>query len=164
MRKMVKFTIIFDIALLVAALVFLAIGDAHIQAYIVIGIMLASVAAYGIVSTYLQRKYREVTHVVRVEYGISQLMLAEQDGQRSQILYKFAQGDDFSKDATRALLDYFPTSLSDPMDRTYVESIDYLYNLPSDLDRMYAVRSCSAFAKIQKSREAIENETEVPDV
>lgn len=164
MRKMVKFTIIFDIALLVAALVFLAIGDAHIQAYILIGILLASVAAYGIVSTYLQTKYREVTHVVRVEYGISQLMLAEQDGQRAQILYKFAQGDDFSKDATRALLDYFPTSSSDPMDRAYIESIDYLYNLPSDLDRMYALRSCSAFAKIQKSREVIENETEVPDV
>lgn len=30
MRKMVKFTIIFDIALLVAALVFLAIGDTQI--------------------------------------------------------------------------------------------------------------------------------------
>lgn len=163
MRKMVKFTVIFDIALLVAALVFLAIGDAHIQAYILISIMLASVAAYGIVSTYLQTKYREVTHVVRVEYGISRLMLAEQDGQRSQILYKFAQGDDFSKDATRALLDYFPTSPSDPMDRAYVESIDYLYNLPSDLDRMYALRSCSAFAKIQKSREVIEGVKETAD-
>ena len=166
MRKMVKFTIIFDIALLVAALVFLAVGDTQIQAFILLGIMLASVIAYGIVSKYLQNKYREVTHVVRVEYGISQLMLAEQDGQRAQILYKFAEGDDFSRDATRALLDYFPTSPSesDPMDRAYVESIDYLYRLPSDLDRMYALRSCSAFAKIQKSREAIENETEVPDV
>lgn len=156
MRKMVKFTIIFDIALLVAALVFLAIGDTQIQTFILLGIMLASVIAYGIVSKYIQMKYREVTHVVRVEYGISQLMLAEQDGQRAQILYKFAEGDDFSKDATRALLDYFPTSPSDPMDRAYVESIDYLYNMQSDLDRMYALRSCSAFAKIQKSREVIE--------
>lgn len=164
MRKMVKFTIIFDIALLVAALVFLAVGDTQIQAFILLGIMLASVIAYGIVSKYLQVKYREAARMVRVECGISSLMLAEQDGQRAQILYKFAQGDDFSKDATRALLDYFPTSPSDPMDRAYVESIDYLYNLPSDLDRMYAVRSCSAFAKIQKSREAIEEVTEVPDV
>lgn len=164
MRKMVKFTIIFDIALLIAALVFLAVGDTQIQAFILLGIMLASVIAYGIVSKYIQIKYRKVAHVVRIECGISSLMLAEQDGQRSQILYKFAEGDDFSKDATRALLDYFPTSTSDPMDRAYVESIDYLYNLPSDLDRMYASRSCSAFAKIQKSREAIEEETEVLDV
>lgn len=164
MRKLVKFTIIFDIALLVAALVFLAVGDTQIQAFILLGIMLASVIAYGIVSKYLQIKYRKVAHMVRVECGISSLMLAEQDGQRAQILYKFAEGDDFSKDATRALLDYFPTSPSDPMDRAYVESIDYLYNMQSDLDRMYALRICLAFAKIQKSREAIEGETEVPDV
>ena len=163
MRKMVKFTIIFDIALLIAALVFLAVGDTQIQAFILLGIMLASVIAYGIVSKYLQVKYREVTHVVRVEYGISQLMLAEQDGQRAQILYKFAEGDDFSKDATRALLDYFPTSPSDPMDRAYVESIGYLYNMQSDLDRMYALRSCSAFAKIQQSRESIEKAEEITD-
>ena len=64
MRKMVKFTIIFDIALLIAALVFLAVGDTQIQAFILLGIMLASVIAYGIVSKYLQVKYREVTHVV----------------------------------------------------------------------------------------------------
>ena len=101
--------------------------------------------------------------MVRVECGISSLMLAEQDGPRAQILYKFAEGDDFSKDATRALLDYFPTSPSDPMDRAYVESIDYLYNLPSDLDRMYALRSCSAFAKIQQSRESIEKAKETTD-
>lgn len=163
MRKMVKFTIIFDIALLVAALVFLAVGDTQIQAFILLGIMLASVIAYGIVSKYLQVKYGEVTHVVRVEYGISQLMLAEQDGQRAQILYKFAEGDDFSKDATRALLDYFPTSSLDPMDRAYVESIDYLYNMQSDLDRMYALRSCSAFAKIRQSRESIEKVKETTD-
>ena len=160
---MVKFTIIFDIALLVAALVFLAVGDTQIQAVILLGIMLASVIAYGIVSKYLQVKYREVTHVVRVEYGISQLMLAEQDGQRAQILYKFAEGDDFSKEATRALLDYFPTSPSDPMDRAYVACIDYLYNMQSDLDRMYALRSCSAFAKIRQSREAIEKAEETTD-
>ena len=164
MRKMVKFTIIFDIALLVAALVFLAVGDTQIQAFILLGIMLASVIAYGIVSKYIQVKYRKVAHMVRIECGISSLMLAEQDGQRAQILYKFAEGNDFSKEATRALLDYFSASPSDPMDRAYVESIDYLYNMPSDLDRMYALRSCSAFAKIQKSREAIEEETEVPDV
>ena len=163
MRKMVKFTIIFDIALLIAALVFLAVGDTQIQAFILLGITLSSVIAYGIVSKYLQMKYREVTHVVRVEYGISQLMLAEQDEQRAQILYKFAQGDDFSKDATRALLDYFPTSSSDPMDRAYVESIDYLYHMQSDLDRMYALRSCSAFAKIQQSRESIEKAKETTD-
>lgn len=163
MRKMVKFTIIFDIALLIAALVFLAVGDTQIQAFILLGIMLASVIAYGIVSKYIQVKYREVTHVVRVEYGISQLMLAEQDGQRAQILYKFAEGDDFSKDATRALLDYFPASPSDPMDRAYVESIEYLYNMQSDLDRMYALRSCSAFAKIRQSREAIEKAEETTD-
>lgn len=163
MKRMVKFTIIFDIALLIAALVFLAVGDTQIQAFILLGIMLASVIAYGIVSKYIQIKYRKVAHMVRVECGISSLMLAEQDGQRAQILYKFAEGDDSSKEATRALLDYFPAFLSDPMDRAYVESIDYLYSLRSDLDRMYTLRSCLAFAEIQKSRESIEKAKETTD-
>ena len=164
MRKMVKFTIIFDIALLIAALVFLAVGDTQIQAFILLGITLSSVIAYGIVSKYLQVKYREAAHGTLVECVIVSLMLAEQNGQQSQILCKFAQGDDFSKEATRALLDYFPTSPSDPVDRTYVKNIDYLYNMRSDLDRQYILLRCLAVAKIQKSREAVDDVMEVPDV
>lgn len=147
MKGIVRFTIIFDIALLVAALTFLAVGDAQFKAFVLMGILLGVVIAYCIVSTYVTKIYRQTRKMTHLKMIFVNIFLEEWQADEDSNYPRFTdlvRNNDFSYDTLKQMS--FKFRKDDPFGDVCIAAIDYLLTL-DDFERMYFLRGCKVVAE-----------------